>query len=327
MTLLRSLLIGCLALLTSTMAQAAPLVVYSSAPASLAKHLAAGFEKATGTPVALYTSSTGKIMARLAAEASHPHADVVILADWTAGLALAHDGLVLPYHPQSIETKLRANARTQGPFLPIGADVLGLVVNSQMVPADRYPHDWFDLTEPRWRDKLSMPSPLLSGTASDFLLAMTARYGERAWTWLDQLKANGCIWPGTNAASLRPVEMGQRALMVNGVGHTAIKAKLAGNSLDLLMPNSGVLLIPRPILILKSTSQPTLAEHFVDYALSPAGQQMVAQALLLPALASAPPNPAWGNPDELHILPVDWNALATQRAEVLARFKREILDQ
>lgn len=301
------------------------LVVYSSAPGSLAKALAEGYTRQTGQHVDLYLSSTGKIMARLAAEAANPRADVVILADWTAGLALAEQGQVQPYRPPAIVKALRPMVDAAGPFLPIGADVVGLVVNTRAVPAAQMPRDWSDLTQPRWRNKLTMPDPLLSGTASDFLIAYLAHNGDKGWQWLQQLKANGCLWPGPNAAALRPVEVGERDIMVAGVGHTALKAKQEGNSLDLILPQSGVLLIPRPLIILKTSKQIAAAERFVDFAMSPQGQQDVAKSLLLPALASVPPSPLWGNPQAMHVLPVDWTDLSKRRAQVLERFTHQIL--
>lgn len=306
-------------------AVAADLVVYSSAPASLARALAAGYAKQTGQQVDLYAASTGKVMARLAAEAAHPHADVVILADWTAGLALADQGLVQPYRPQALVDKLRPQVNAPGPFLPVGADVVGIVTNTHLVSAAQSPHDWADLTQAQWKGRLTMPDPTLSGTASDFVMAYIAHERQKGWDFFEQLKANGCIWPGPNASALRPVEMGERSIMVAGVGHTALKAKLAGNSLDLVIPRSGVLLIPRPIIVLKSSRQQAAADHFVDYALSPAGQADVAKSLLLPAVASVKPAPVWQDPNTMQVLPVDWAALAQQRASVLARFTHQIL--
>ncbi|WP_437556738.1 extracellular solute-binding protein [Acidithiobacillus sulfuriphilus] len=314
--------------LISSVADAATLVVYSSAPASLAKQLAAAFEKKTGDQVALYTASTGKVMARLAAEADHPHADVVILADWTAGLALAKDDMVFPYHPAALATLLRKPLQLAGPFLPLGADTVSIVMNTQALPKGAtLPDDWFALTAPEWRDRLTMPNPLLSGTASDFVLAFVDEYGAKAWQYFSALKANGCIWPGTNHASLQPVEMGERSGMVAAVGHTALLAKLAGNSLELIHPKSGMLLIPRPIMIMKSAANRPLAEQFVDFTLSKDGQELVAKSLLLPARKDVTPDSVWPNLDKLHFLPVHWDAIASQRTSVLARFRKEILGQ
>lgn len=321
----KKILMVVMALVLVRVAGAADLVVYSSAPGSLAKSLAKGYQRRTGRHVELYVSSTGKVMARLAAEAAHPHADVVILADWTAGLALARQGEVQPYRPERVVRQLRPQLAAAGPFLPIGGDLVSLVVNTSLVAPGQTPHDWFDLSGPQWRGRLTMPDPTLSGTASDFVIAFVSHEGSRGWEWFEALKANGCIWPGPNASALRPVEMGARSIMVAGVGHTALKAKLGGNSLDTVLPSGGVLMIPRPIIVMKSSRQIPAAEQFVDYALSEPGQTAVAKALLLPAVRTVKPAAVWPDLDRVRVLPVDWAGLAAQRKAVLGRFSREIL--
>ena len=307
-------------------AQAAQtLVVYSSGPASLARALAHAFEQKTGAKVELYAASTGKVMARLAAEKNHPRADVVILANWTAGLALAEQDAVYPFHPAGIVKRLRPALDAKGPFLPIGGDTVSIVVNTRQVSDPQSLNDWFALEGARWHGKVTMPSPLLSGTASDFVLAFTARYGERAWNYFKALKAEGTIWPGPNAAALRPVELGARSAMLSAVGHTSLKAKHKGNALALVFPKSGTVLIPRPILIMRSSHDKALAERFVRYSLSGPGQKLVSKALLIPAVSAVQPSSIWPDLSTVKFINADWQKLATHRTQVLDRFRRDIL--
>jgi iron(III) transport system substrate-binding protein len=327
---MRRILFALLALLGfwPALAVAETLQIYTAAPADLATALAEAFQKQTGVQTGVFSASTGKIMARLAAEASHPHAEVVILADWTAGLELADTGDVLPYRPARLAEALRPGLQAAGPFLPIGGDVVTIVVNTRALPEGAaLPKDWFDLVGPAWKGRLTMPDPRLSGTAADFVVGFVAQYGDRAWQFFDALKAEGCLWPGPNEAAARPVELGLRSAMVAGVGHTAISAEQSGNSLDLVFPSSGLLLIPRPILVMKSAPDAALAEKFVDFALSPAGQQEVAKTLLIPARADTPPAKVWPDLAGMHFLNVDWGALGAQRKAVLARFRHDISGQ
>ena len=309
-------------------AQAAQtLVVYSSGPASLARALARNFERQTGAKVELYAASTGKVMARLAAEKNHPRADVVILANWTAGLALADQKEVYPFHPADIVKRLRPALDTQGPFLPIGGDTVSIVVNTKKVNDPQSLDDWFALEGAAWHGEVTMPNPLLSGTASDFVLAFTARYGDRAWNYFKALKAEGTIWPGPNAAALRPVELGARSAMLSAVGHTSLKAKEKGNSLALVFPKSGTVLIPRPILIMRSSHDKALAERFVRYSLSEPGQKLVSSALLIPAVSAVQPAAIWPDLSSVKFISADWQKLAGQRTQVLERFRRDVLEQ
>lgn len=319
------LILAVAALLALPAHAAQTLVVYSSGPASLARALAKDFEQETGAKVDLYTASTGKVMARLAAEKSHPRADVVILANWTAGLALGNE--VYPFHPNDIVKRLRPSLNAKGPFLPIGGDTVSIVVNTKKVGDPQSLDDWFALSGAKWHDQVTMPSPLLSGTASDFVLAFTARYGERAWNYFKELKAEGTIWPGPNAAALRPVELGARSAMLSAVGHTSLSAKHKGNALDLVFPKSGTVLIPRPIMIMKSSAEKALAEKFVRFSLSDKGQKLVSKALLIPAVSAVKPSAIWPDISSVKFIDADWQKLAGERTQVLERFRHDILGQ
>ncbi|HXP93103.1 MAG TPA: extracellular solute-binding protein [Candidatus Binatia bacterium] len=306
-------------------ADAAQLTIYTADPASLANDLAKGFEAATGTQMRVYAATTGQEMARLQAEEGRPQADIVILAAWSAGLALQEQNQVFAYRPAVVLKTIRPGFAPPGDFLPIGGDTVSIVVNTSALPKSATPHDWFDLQQTAWNGKISMPDPLLSGTSSDFVLAFIAQYGNRGWNFFRAIKAGGAIWPGPNAAALAPVTAGARWALLAGVGHIALDAKAQGNTLDLLFPSSGTVLIPRPIIILKSSPSKALAERFVDYALSPAGQQLVAKANLLPAITSVPASSSWPNLQKIRFLSPDWRALAKMREAVLKQFTTDIL--
>jgi iron(III) transport system substrate-binding protein len=306
-------------------AGAAQLTVYTADPASLANDLAKGFTAATGTDVRVYTATTGQEMARLQAEEGRPQADVVILAAWSAGLALQDQGQVYAYRPAATLKTIRPGFAPPGDFLPIGADTVSIVVNTSALPKSATPRDWFDLVQPAWQGKISMPDPLLSGTSSDFVLAFIAQYGQRGWDFFHAIKAAGAIWPGPNAAALAPVTSGARWALLAGVGHTALDAKAQGNTLDLIFPSSGTVLIPRPIVILQSSPDKLLAQKFVDYALSPAGQALVVKADLLPATTAVSPAPSWPDLQKIRFVSPDWSALAKTREAVLKQFTADIL--
>lgn len=301
------------------------ITVYASGPRGLDRHLAAAFEKSTGVHVNLWASSTGKVLARLQAEQNHPHADVIILADWSAGLALQSEHLIEPYRPEAILARLRTPLNLPADFIPMGADTVALVVNTQRLPANRTPKDWFVLTHSAYRHQVSMPSPMLSGTAADFVLGFLQQNGKKSWAYFKKLKRNGEIWPGPNAAALRPVLLGARSILMAGVGHTSLKAEQRGDSLTLIFPRSGTLLIPRPIVILRSSPHKTLAKQFVNYVLSNAGQKLVASALLIPAVNSVKPNPLWPNLDKVAFWKMDWAKASVDRDVVLQRFDREVI--
>ena len=72
------------------------LTVYTAGPGGLIKQLAAGFQEKTGIKVDVFQATTGKVMARLEAEAANPRADVLISASWDTAQDLDQRGWLLP---------------------------------------------------------------------------------------------------------------------------------------------------------------------------------------------------------------------------------------
>lgn len=316
----------CMAMLAGGgVANAATLTLYAAGPRGFDRALAASYEKASGDHVDLWASSTGKVLARLEAEANNPHADVVILADQSAGLALQEQGMLLHYRPRRLLSGLRPELNLPSAFLAMGADTVALAVNTSKVPTAATLRTWRDLLKPALRNQVSMPNPLLSGTAADFVLGFLQHAGPRGWSYFAKLKARGAIWPGPNAAALAPVKLGARSVLMAAVGHTSLKAKKQGNSLDLILPTDGTLFIPRPIVILKSSRHVATAKRFVDFVLSRAGQKLVAKALMIPALRAVAPNPIWPDLGKARFWTVDWKRMARTRAATLKRFDATVI--
>src|SRR3954470_21682446 len=75
----------------------ADVTVYTAGPQSLIDKLSAGFTKQTGVKVNVFQATTGKVMARIEAEAANPVVDVVISASWDTATDFAKRGWLVPY--------------------------------------------------------------------------------------------------------------------------------------------------------------------------------------------------------------------------------------
>lgn len=115
------------------------------------------------------------------------------------------------------------------------------------------------------------------------MIGLQNAQGEKAWQLFEQLKANGMIIAGPNAQALTPVLQGAKAAVFGAVDYVAYSSVESGESIKVIFPASGTVIAPRPMMILKSTPQPEQAKAFIDYVLSPEGQQAVADAWLMPA--------------------------------------------
>lgn len=266
-------------LLSSTSVIAETLVVYTAGPKPLSSALAKGFEEKTGVKVELFQSTAGKVMARYEAEKANPKVDVIISAAWGHAITLDAAGDLLSYTSTNA-AKVPASLKTNT-YVAQGAAALAIAYNTNSgLPA---PKKWADLSKPEYKNQVTMPDPSKSGSALTLLQGLVNKNGDAAWSMFEGLKANNMIVPGANQAALTPVLQGAKGVVFGAVDYIALGSKAKGEALDVIYPEDGTVLAPRPMMIVKSTANPDAAKRFIDYVLSEEGQNLVADRLILPA--------------------------------------------
>ena len=257
------------------------LTVYSAGPGKLIETLAADFKAKTGVSVEVFQADTGKVMARLQAEATNPRADVVISASWDSAQDLDRRGMLVA-HGSANAQKVAPQYR-QANYVAQGLSVLSIVWNTKS--GTPRPTDWNDLTAPAFKDKVTMPDPAQSGASLDLLSALQQRQSDKAWELFGRLKANGMVISGPNAQAMNPVLQGAKAAVFGAVDYVALGSLAKGESIEVIFPKSGTVVAPRPMMVLKSSKAQDDARKFIDFVLSPEGQARVADAYLIPARA------------------------------------------
>lgn len=289
------------------------LTVYTAGPGAMAKKLATGYEKQSGVKVDIFQATTGKVMARLEAEQANPRADILISASWDTAVDLQQKGWLLKYESSNAQ-KVPMQFKTPY-YVAQGISALGIVWNSKS--GTPKPIDWSDLAQPIFKDKVTMPDPALSGASLDLLLGLQNTNPEAAWALFSELKANGMVISGPNAQALTPVLQGAKAAVFGAVDYVAYSSIANGEAIDVIFPSSGTAIAPRPMMILSSSKHQDEAKAFIDYVLSVEGQQIVAEAWLMPARADI----AGKRSDfsSLKLLP-EPIADSAERSSVLSRF-------
>lgn len=86
----------------------------------------------------------------------------------------------------------------------------------------------------------------------------------------------------------------------------------------MIYPHDGAVLVPTPVGILSSSRNPTLAERFLRFLLSPEAQALFAQQGYIPVISSAP-RPA-GVSGEVLSVPSAADYIQANRQTLLAQF-------
>ncbi|HVZ02042.1 MAG TPA: ABC transporter substrate-binding protein [Dongiaceae bacterium] len=295
-------------------AAADSVTVYTAGPAGLIDKLAAGFKQKTGTDVDVFQATTGKMMARLQAEAANPVADVVISASMDTATDFGKQGLLLDY--QSPNAAKVPDFLKSANYVTQGISALAIAWNPKS--GTPKPEDWSDLAKPAYKDLVTMPDPKSSGSAYE-LVAALASAPSLGWDLFKSLGENGMIVPGANDQAVTPVLQGAKAAVFGAVDYLAFGQIKKGESLEVVFPKSGTVIAPRPMMILKSSKHPDQAKAFIDYVLSDEGQAMVADAQLMPARTDIQASrPLIG---DLKVLEVD---PANDRDATLKKFSEEV---
>ena len=297
---------------TSQAAADGKITVYSAGPANLIDRLAKGFTRKTGVTVDVFQATTGKIMARIEAEASNPAVDVLVSASWDTATDFARRGWLIKLDsPNAV--KVPANLKSDSAIAQ-GVSALGIAWNPKSKTPK--PADWDDLAKPAYRDLVTTPDPAQSGASFELVAALQAKAGN--WDLFSKLKANGAIVAGANADALNPVLQGAKAAVFGAVDYISLDQKANGESIEVIFPASGTVIAPRPMMILNWSKHQDDAKKFIDYGLSDEGQAEVAKAFLMPARTDVPADRPLIS--DLKVLPIDAATVYAKRDAILASF-------
>ncbi len=259
------------------------LIVYSGRGEKFTRPTAEAFTKQTGIPVQMQTGKSAAILAKLRVERDKSPADIFI-TNYVGVLeeARKHDLLAPVTSPmvEQIPAEFRAQDHT---WLAFSARLRVIVYNTDMVKPDAI-SSLLDLAEAKWHGKVGT---VTSGNQS-FIGGLTALYAlhgaEKTEAFLQGLKANseGRVMP-KHTPVVSAVAAGQFPLgYVNHYYYYRHKAKNPDAPLGILIPDQGdagmgAVVTVAGAAMLKSSKNREVAQKFMTFLISPAGQEIFAK--------------------------------------------------
>ncbi len=171
-----------------------------------------------------------------------------------------------------------------GYVYPMGAGLMAIAYNSAKVTKADAPKSWLDLADPKWKGKLALSSPAFSGFDAALDVMLMRKLG---WGYFEKLEKNSPLIQRSTFDTITAISSGERlvATMPDGVAIEAIKK---GNSLALVYPTDGSILIAGLTAIMKNTQQPNTAKLFTEFLLGPEHAQICAESHYVPVLPNVP---------------------------------------
>lgn len=279
------------------------LVLYTSQPNADAQQTVDAFKAAhPGVEVEWVRDGTTQIMARLAAEfeAGAPQPDVLLIADSVTMEGLEAQGRLMAYPEADVSAYGAGLMDPEHHWFSTKLITTGIVYNTA---APVQPESYNDLRAPAVAGAFMMPSPMTSGAATIHMVSVTG-HPDLGWSLYEDLAENGALASGGNGGVLRAVASGEK-LYGFLVDYLAIREAAKGAPVAFVFPTEGVSAVTEPVAILSTAKNVPAAKAFVDFLISPAGQQLAADMGYLPAHPAITPPAGFPPVAEIRLLPFD----------------------
>lgn len=273
-----------------------------------------------------FQAGTEKVMAKVAGEieANKVQADLLMVADPSYYLTLKEKNLLLKYDaPNRKDIKL--NKDDEGYWTGVRVSNMIIAYNTAKVSAADAPKSFKDLLDPKWKGRIAMPSPLLSGTAYVTVGALADKYG---WNYFEALKANGLKVEEGNSAIQNKLVRGEYYAVII-LEENILKMADKGEPVKVIYPEDGTVVIPSPIAIFNSSKNQDAAKAVLDWWLSKEGQEVVVKGWMhsvrddIQAPKGAPALKTFSE----KAVKTDWLKLSKETEKVKEAFRAKVLDK
>lgn len=224
--------------------------------------------------------STGVVTAKILAEQGQQRADAIWGLAVTSMLLLDKRGLLEPYAPKNLAAIKPAFRDPANPPAWVGMEAWVAAVCFNTIEAQKLslprPQSWFDLLDPRFKGKLTMPHPASSGTGYFHVSAWIQMFGEAAaWDFMDKLNDNIAVYEHSGTRPCRHAASGEFPL---GISYelAAASARQKGAPIEGLMMKEGGGWDMDAAAILRGTKKPEAVRRLMDFASSRRANELYA---------------------------------------------------
>jgi len=298
-------------------AQTPSVVVYSAVSPKVMTAFVEEFQKQNpGVKVDLINGGSGELLTRLQAEKANPRADVLVGPD--IDVFDAAIDLFEGYKSKEDAAFPRTAVGPDNKYYGFSTNFQVFMVNTKMMPVDKAPQSWMDLTKPEYKGKVLMANPAQSGSGYSQMIQILQLYG---WDVMDKVIGVATIVTSSRLA-YQNVAKGEVPVGLTSE-FNVLASKLDGLPVEAVYPKDGTALINDASGIVKGGPNPANARKFMDFIASKQAAQMIVDIDKRRSARSDVAPPA-GLPDAktLKTFPYDYKLATTGRKANLERFDK-----
>ncbi len=262
---------GAAALLTMSglaNAQSGRVVLYNPGGAKVGQALADAFQKSRpGVTVDVINAGVGELFTRIKAERARPRGDVLMGASIEAFQSDAD--LFEPY--KSSEDADFPREMVGKDSLYYGFDLLlqTLMINTKLMPVDQAPKSWKDLADPKYKGKIALANPSLSGSSYGQFAQVLQLHG---WAIGEKLINNAVVVTSSQLV-WQNVAKGEIAIGITGDNNVVTQAA-AGFPVVAVYPSEGTALRFSANALIKGAPNAQNARALIDFLNSKAAHEI-----------------------------------------------------
>ncbi len=238
---------------------AGKVVLYNADTAEFGEAFAKAFNKQhPDVTVEIISAGVGELFTRVKAEAARPQGDIMLAASHESFLQMAD--LFQPYTSKA-DADFAANLKDrQGRFYGFSMPLQVLIINTSLASPAEAPKSWKDLGDPKWKGKIIMANPALSGSAYAQLAQMVQLHG---WSLIQEVVKNATI---TSSSKLAYQGVGTGEFVIGLTGEENVfKLKEEGRPVEAVHPAEGTGLRFDAVGIIKGGPNPENAKLLLDF--------------------------------------------------------------
>ncbi|WP_157982013.1 extracellular solute-binding protein [Oceanicella sp. SM1341] len=244
------------------------------------EQIAADFTEKTGVGVNLLSqANSGESLAKLQAQRGNPGVDVWFTTSSVANRAVKDDGL---FAQMPLESMPNTGHMVEGSFtdgwVAAYAYPLGIVWRPDMVEGEIT--SWEDLWDPKFANMLAVPAP---STYQGRIVLVAAELAggsiddvEPGIEKLGELSPNVAFWYTSDAQARQALATGEVSVLVSPPSG-AKTVRNEGVEVKMISPKPAPMMYD--VMTLVKNGKEDLAAQFINYAVSPEAQQIVAENL------------------------------------------------
>jgi iron(III) transport system substrate-binding protein len=254
---------------------------YSIWPENWARPMFEEFEKATGIHVNFVRFSSGEALVRVIAEKNNPQVDVLFGGPVETHSAGIKEGVFEPYKPPSFAVLGPRFKNAEGYWVGIADDPLVFMSNKKFLEERKLnpPASWQDLLDPAYKGMIQMADARTSGTAVTRIFSILEVFGrdeDKAFDYMKKLRANVQVYTKSGGGGTIPVGLGQAGAGIFFIVD-ALKTQQEGYDVVVSFPKEGIGTSTEAIALIKGAKNPEAGKKLIDWASSPAMQNLFAK--------------------------------------------------